>query len=304
MPEQMDVFFNYSLDCELPPEGPFGGPKTWDVAERSVTGFLEVMAEWGLLEGASLFVYPDVARQQAALYRRLSDEGIEIALHLNGMRYTRMEPAWLGSLSYPEQYEAIRAAKEDLEQVTGKPCLGYRACYVSANDDTYPILEALGFTWASNTAVGTYKPEIYARWAGCWPFPHHASRQNRLIPGDLDLYEIPKTRGMSVFFNNNPDRPLDMRAETPPEAIGPGGENWRKIITENLVEMEKRDQPVRVVMSGSHNTCLFGDRQGLHHHNLRLFCELAQEVCTKRGYRMVPSSYLAVLETAIRMDAF
>ena len=39
----MKVFFNYSIDCELPPDGPFGGPATWDVAEASVRGFIDVM---------------------------------------------------------------------------------------------------------------------------------------------------------------------------------------------------------------------------------------------------------------------
>jgi hypothetical protein len=299
------IYFNYSLDCELPPDGPFGGPKTWDIAEKSVTGFIEVMEAWGLLAGASLFVYPDVARKQKGLYRQLAEEGVEIALHLNGMRYSKMKtPAWLGSLSYADQYEALRMAKEDLEDVTGKTCLGYRACYTSANDDTYPILEALGFLWASTTAVGTYKPEIYACWKGCWPFPHYASRKNRLIPGDVKVYEIPKTRGRSVFFENNPDRPLDLRAETRPEIIGHDGEKFRTVIMENLEEMEKCNQPIRVIMSGSHNTGLFGDRNALYHNNLRLFCHIARECCEALGYELIPSSYLSVAKIAQKLDVF
>ena len=34
----MEVFLNYSIDCELPPDGQFGGPATWDVSEASVRG--------------------------------------------------------------------------------------------------------------------------------------------------------------------------------------------------------------------------------------------------------------------------
>src|SRR5690242_4946758 len=118
----MQVFFNYSIDCELPPDGRFGGPATWEAAEASTRGFIEVMDSIGLRRGASLFVYPDVAMKQRALYREMADSGIEIALHLHGMRYSRTPAfAWLGSLGYDDQREAIRRAKEDLEQVTGKP---------------------------------------------------------------------------------------------------------------------------------------------------------------------------------------
>ena len=93
----MRFFFNYSIDCELPPDGRFGGPADWDVAEASVRGFVEVMTERGMRGGATLFVYPDVAMAQPGLFREMADAGIELALHLNTMRYSRIkEPAWIG----------------------------------------------------------------------------------------------------------------------------------------------------------------------------------------------------------------
>lgn len=92
----MKLFFNYSIDCELPANtdctGPerrefFHGPETWESAEASVRGFVERMESMGLQQGASLFVYPDVARHQQRLFRELADAGVEVALHLNGLRY-------------------------------------------------------------------------------------------------------------------------------------------------------------------------------------------------------------------------
>ena len=57
------LFFNYSLDCELPKNTPytegterqpfFGGPRTWEVAEASVRGFVRQMEELGARAGAS-----------------------------------------------------------------------------------------------------------------------------------------------------------------------------------------------------------------------------------------------------------
>ena len=83
----MKLFFNYSIDCELPPntrytQGTerrpfFHGPPMWEFAEASVRGFVEQMDSLGLRDGATLFVYPDVATHQRSLYRHLADSGVE-----------------------------------------------------------------------------------------------------------------------------------------------------------------------------------------------------------------------------------
>ena len=301
----MKFFFNYSIDCELPPAGQFGGPASWEVAEASVRGLVEVMTELGMRRGATLFVYPDVAMRQRDLFREMLGAGIEIALHLNGMRYSRVkQPAWLGSMSCEQQRAALRMAKADIEDVMGRPCLGYRACYASANHDTFPICEELGFEWTSTSAAGSHKPAVFARWAGGWPFPYHPSRQNMLVPGDLKVYEMPIARGIRTLFNNDPDRPLDLRAETPPEIAGKDCEVFRRIIAENLDEMEKRDQPVRALFPASHNTNLFADRSTYQHRNLVSVCRMTQELAQARGYEFVPASFREVKAEAERIGAF
>jgi hypothetical protein len=131
--ERIKLFYNYSIDCELPPDGTFGGPATWEVAEDSTRGFIEVMEQWGLIRGATPFVYPDMAVKQHDLYREMTERGIDVGLHIHGMRYSRVKKlAMLGSLGYEDQREIIRMTKQDQEDVIGKPCLGYRACYASA----------------------------------------------------------------------------------------------------------------------------------------------------------------------------
>lgn len=290
----MTFFYNYSIDCELPPEGQFGGPADWDVAERSVRGFIQVMSEEGLRKGATLFVYPDVAMKQRRLFREMAEAGIEVGLHLNGLRYSRLtgnRAKWLGAMTRQEQYEALRMGKADLEDVTGQPCLGYRACYASANNDTFPICEELGFTWTSTSAAGSHKPEVFARWAGGWPFPYHPSRCNMRVPGDLTIYEMPIARGIRTCFNNDPDRPFDLRVETPPELAGENGEVFRRIVIEQLDEMEKRDQIVRGLFPASHNTVLFADREGYPHRHLIVICRMTRELAAARGYELIPAAF-------------
>ena len=102
----MKLFFNYSIDCELPLKTEytggterqpfFGGPKSWEAADASVRGFVRQMDQLGLGRGTTLFVYPDVARHQRALYREMAGAGVEVALHLNGLRYSRRR-SWLAA---------------------------------------------------------------------------------------------------------------------------------------------------------------------------------------------------------------
>ncbi len=309
------LFFNYSLDCELPlntdDTGPerqpfFGGPKTWALAEASVRGFVERMADLDAVRGASLFVYPDVARRQAALFREVAAAGVEIGLHLNGLRYSRLRGAraqWLGAMARDDQREALHLAKTDLEQALGQPCRGYRACYGSANDDTFPLLEELGFAWASNTA-GRYRPEFFACWPGSWRYPHHASRQCKLIPGDLRLYEMPITGGLRTFFPGNSDQPLDLRAETRPEILGEQREKLRAVIAENIVEMQRRACPVRAIVAGSHNTNPFGDRASHQSQTLDWVVRHARDLAAEHGLAFTPARFEDIRTEAERVGAF
>ncbi|MGI6277072.1 MAG: polysaccharide deacetylase family protein [Brevefilum fermentans] len=299
------MFFNYSIDCELPPDGVFGGPVSWQAAEESTRGFVELMDNLGLVAGASLFVYPDVAIKQKQLFREMAENGVEIGLHLHTMRYSKMKnPNWLGALSFDEQLEALKMAKSDLEDVIGQPCLGFRACYASANDLTFCAVASAGFKWTSTSANGSYKPEIYACWAGGWPFPYFPSSKNKLVPGEMDIYEMPITHGLTLFFNNDKNRPLDMRAETPLDVSGPFFVKWRILIEENLFEMEKRNQPVRAVIGASHNTNPYGKVGSLERNNVVRVCQLTQEISERKRYAFTPASFDQIYVEAKKLDAF
>ena len=307
------LFFNYSIDCETPVgteyTGPerrpfFHGPESWDAAEQSVLGFVSRMAGLGVRDGASLFVYPDVARHQADLYRRLADDGVEVALHMNGLRYSRLRGGsakWMGEMTYAEQREAIRMGKADVEDMTGCPCLGYRACYGSANDDTFPILEELGFTWASN-ASGRHRPEFFAEWRGSWSFPHHPHRSSKVLVGDMNLYEIPVTVGLRTCFEGNPDQPLDLRVESSVELVGEKRERLRDVIAEVVAEMAQREAPVRAIIGASHNTNPYGDVTTRQSQTLEWVVRHARELAAEQGLEFVAASFAAIRAEGARVQ--
>jgi len=312
----MKLFFNYSIDCETPlntayTEGAerrpfFGGPKSWETAEASVRGFIAQMDALGLRAGTSLFVYPDVARHQRGLYREMAAAGVEVALHLNGLRYSRLtggQAQWLGAMTREAQRNALRIAKADLEDTIGKPCLGYRACYGSSNDDTFPICEELGFRWSSQPAA-RYRPEFHSNWSGSWPYPHHAHRHSKLIPGDLQLYEMPITCGLRVLYQDNPDQPLALRVETSPAIFGDRRERLREVLAENLVEMNRRNAPIRMIAGGSHNTNPFGDPATFQAQNLDWLARHLRELAAEHDYELVPAPFEEVRQEAERVGAY
>jgi len=311
----MKLFYNYSIDCELPPNtdytGPerkpfFHGPETWQFAEESVRGFVERMAELDCAAGTTLFVYPDVATHQRSLYREMANAGVEVALHLNGLRYSRLRDnaaKWLGEMSRDEQREALRMAKADLEDVVGQAVTGYRACYGSANDDTLPLCEELGFTWTSNSS-GRYRPEFCANWWGSWPYPHHGSASSRLIPGDLALYEMPVTSGRTICYEGNADQPLDLRVETPPSVIGEDRSLLRAVIEENVVDMERRETPIRMIAGASHNTRLHGDKTTDAYETLGWLARHTRDVAAAHGMTFTPARFDTVAAEAQCVSAY
>jgi len=124
------------------------------------------------------------------------------------------------------------------------------------------------------------------------------------ICGDMDLYEMPLANGVCTFFPGDPDRPLDLRAETPPEIAGANHEVFRRIIEENLEQMEKCDQPVRGLFVGSHNTTLFADERTHQHANLLAVCRMMRELSEAAGHAFVPAGFETVRVEAERLDAF
>jgi hypothetical protein len=304
------LFFNYSIDCELPKNTAytggeercsfFGGPASWEFAERSVRGFIDCMGRLEVLRGGTLFVYPDVARHQRELFREMSGAGIEIGLHLHGLRYSRLagvRAKWLGAMTRDEQRYALATAKADVEDALGGPCLGFRACYGSANDDTFPLCEELGFQWGSNSS-GKCRIETFADWSESFPFPHFANRFDKRIPGDMSFLEIPVTKGLRTFFENDPNKPFDLRVETPPSMAGEDGRILRTIIDENLAEMKRQNTPVRTIIGASHNTNPYGDPDAFQTRNLEWIVRHARELASRYDLVFQPSSFAQITKWA------
>ena len=145
--------------CDLPwlnPEPPSGLTVNIQVdAELEDTeGLNKIMAE---LEArgihTTLFVTADyVNKGNALLIRGLYQKGHEIALHGFYSAET------LTSMTYEEQLDLLTRAKTALEGCrpcgTYMPITGFRPQYFSQNEDTYKVLESLGFEYNCGFKAG------------------------------------------------------------------------------------------------------------------------------------------------------
>lgn len=79
---------------------------------------------------------------------------------------------------------------------------------------------------------GRYRAETFANWWGSWSYPHHASSKSKLIPGNLNVFEVPITCGVAMFLEEDRNKPLDLRVETPVALAGEDRGVLRQIIEE------------------------------------------------------------------------
>jgi polysaccharide deacetylase family protein (PEP-CTERM system associated) len=113
-------------------------------AEANTERLLDLLAEHGVY--GTFFVLGWVAERSPTLVRRIADAGHEVACHGFSHRLIYQQDE-------PEFREETARAKECLEDLTGRPVLGYRAASFSITRDSLWALDALidlGFRYDSS----------------------------------------------------------------------------------------------------------------------------------------------------------
>ena len=144
---------------------------------------------------ATFFVLGFVAEQHPGLVRRIADAGHEIASHGYGHQLVYKQT--------PEEFrEDILHGKKLLEDITGKPVLGYRAPSWSITEDSLWALEILAENgFAYDSSIFPFKNFLYGI-AGAPRFPYKAKKYNEAAG---DMMEIPpstyRVLGVNVPFS-------------------------------------------------------------------------------------------------------
>ena len=278
-----DIFIIFTMDCErVRRYSPPGGPETWELSERAIRGFSEVMEENGLL--ATFFIVPETAERHRALWLDLMSRGFELAVHYHPQSFRGGEwKDYLGGYSYQEQKSQLREVIKDWTRALGIKPESFRPGNVSANDDTFRVLYELGFRQGSVSVPERNLPEYKAVWVGANPYPHHTSPSNRLIEGDMDFFEVPITidRERRVWQGKDP---LELRVEFA------GLEDHVETIEKWIRHLTETDIPIKHLVVITHNFFDYSDDSGEMRKRLEGIARYAYEISEEYGLNPVPST--------------
>ncbi len=179
---------------------------------------------------ATLYVTGDYANRNNPRIRGLFGRGHEVALH---GYYTGEQ---LATMTYEEQLDLLSRAKQALEGC--KPCgtyipvTGFRPQYFSQNEDTYDVLDELGFAYNSGFKAGLLYAEGHEEDFAPYPFPEHA------------FHAVPIT---TVEHNGEPVYLCDIGCAIGLEMTG---EEWGEALEAALDEAIANRRPLVVLVHG------------------------------------------------------
>lgn len=283
------LYFVWAVDCEpLAAKSPAcGGPASWEVSARAIARYAEIFRARGMLSGLSYHTTPEAAKAHPDLLLALHREGCGLGIQPNvpGFRYPKYEYD-LGRYGRDEQRTILREATADFADTFGFAPQTYTPCCGSKSNDTYPLLVELGYRQTHAPVPGRYFPDRPDRCTvGCFPYPHWASAEHKLLAGNLPLCVIP---GSGELHCERAGRTFDLRPENPPTSET--RERYRRVINMNIEIQTLIEAPVTVIMVGSHNT------ERVNFENVEFVIEYVHEAAERAGLEVVPADCPAVRE--------
>ena len=260
-----EVHVCWTIDCEATQEA----ISDIKMGVRSIRGFVELLAEAGLK--GTLFVLPSDAVAYPVLLRELASQGLEIGLHYHPQEEGHRD--FCGAYSEIEQMVMYSEATTKLSDSVGFQPRTFRTGSCSANDATFPVTEELGYTSCSHSMPGRNMANLRSNWVGAPHNPHFTHSANRLLPGSMDLVEVPITTDPdSMLWSGG--HAQDLRVELF------DAKNHRFMIDKMLRRERDRPAPVKSIVTLTHNIFDYSDSGDFRHQTMKQmiedFAELAE----------------------------
>ncbi len=202
------LFICFTMDVErIRAQSPGGGPESWDVSERSIRSYSNLLNEQQY--PVTYFLVPEAAEYHAELFRALQQRKNECGMHFHveSWRENYCNPSQFKALGgYPgvQQHEMLGAARDQVQVALGIKPTAFRGGYFSANNATYTVLTDLGFTCGSTSLPGRRLPQRNAYWIGKRRDVHAVDAENRLRAGDLPFVDVPLSVRLWLFGHLHP----------------------------------------------------------------------------------------------------
>jgi len=274
------------MDCETVQEvsPATGGAATWELAERSMRGYVESLAARG--HKATLFLIPHLAEGLPEVVRELGAAGADLGLHLHPQTTDLGYDRHLGQLPEETQRLLLEQGRDRVAAVIGQAPTSFRPGCFSSTWETFPILLDLGFTQGSVMLPGRNSPERGAVWANEVPFAHW--RQSRAGEQFLD---VPTTAALDQI---GPHRealcdPDHLRLERGGIADwGPG------LIRDYVRYQAEHDWWLKSVVVMTHDTRYYDDPADVHRQNLERIADAIEAVAEECHLDLVPATLAEV----------
>ena len=255
-----DIKVVLTMDCEpttATSHPAATGPANWSAGEDAVLGYVEIAARYGW--PVTLFVHPEAAVAQAAMFRELERNGACLGLHMHPWKYALWRHggkkyfAHYGGLTAAEQQELLAESSAIWADAIGHHPEYFRSGTFSANDSIFAVLESQGFRGGSCTAPGRVIPEMQAIWVSGQPDPHRGHPAFRQARGSLDFANMPLSADFSQVLNGPANR--NMYADFRPDVDWPGQYqvSYRTIATNIVAQVRARAPAVPVLSTITHN---------------------------------------------------
>ncbi|MDD5598847.1 MAG: hypothetical protein PHV82_12940 [Victivallaceae bacterium] len=270
-----EIFFDIQVDCEATQHA-IANP---GLGKKAIMGLGEIMVETGTK--GSFMVIPSDMRAHAAIYRELEQQGHEIGLHVHPADQGYEE--FLGVYGFDMQVKILKEAVAVFSDCMGRVPLSFTPGYGSANDSTFPALEALGLKQGLVSVPTRDLPECACVWGhsplGC----HYPHRYNRCLTGNVDFVDVPATIDPESRMWGG-KHPLDLRVELV------DAKNHYYTIEKALRRQLAEDSPVKYIKTATHNTYDYADKNNFRRETLYAIIKAAEKICDLNECKLIPAN--------------
>ena len=279
-----EIFFNVQIDCEST-QRTINDPA---LGERSIRGLGDIFSETGVR--GTFVVIPSDMRVHAGAYRELEAEGHEVGLHVHPAEQGYEE--FLGVYGFEEQVAILKEGVDLFADAMGRPPAVFTPGYFSANDHTFPALEALDFTHGTVSMPTRNLPQCACVWGGSPLDIHYPHRYNRSLAGDVDFVDIPPTVDVESRMWGGA-HPQDLRIE-----LVDAKNHWYTIHKNVKRQVEAGSEiPVKYLKALTHNIFDYSDARDFRRETLLGVVSSAREICERQGCAWVPATAAEIAKT-------
>lgn len=276
-----NFYLTFQIDCEATQHA----INDADLGERASRAFADILGKEGLL--GTFFVIPTDLEASGKLYRQIKDHGHEVGLHVHPADMGYQE--FLGVYGPDEQREILSQAADRFIQAMGyKPesiCVGYAA----GNDYTFSVMAELGFKHGMLSIPTRILPQCTSVWAGAPLDIHYVNAYNRILPGKLDLVNVPLTIDPDSRMWGGA-HPQDLRVE-----LVDAKNHWYTIKKEVDREIEN-NSPVKYILSITHNIFDYSDKHDFRRETLLKVIKNAKSIIESVGYKPAAATMADIAE--------